>query len=128
VFTCSETYTLELNEHSAGENIHGPLFYRCPQYNLKVQSPLPNAQAYLRVSYEGPRNSYNAVILSQAEYNQRVLALSPELANVNTNNTIDCKLQATIRMHRIYYTMQHALQHYTLQLSQYNGRQVQSSI
>lgn len=82
IFTCSEAHTIELNETNIGEHIHGPLFFKSPQYNLKVQSPIPNAQAYLRVSYEGPRNSYNAVILSQADYNQRVLALTPELSSV----------------------------------------------
>jgi len=128
IFTCIETHTIELNENNIGENVHGPFFYKTPQYNLKVLSPHPNAQAYLRVSYEGPANSYNAVILSQTEYNQRFLTLSPELASVNNNHTIDCKLQTAIRLHRIYYTMQHAIQHHTLKLSYQHDRQIQSCI
>ena len=115
---------MTFNEANVPDNIHGQFFYKSPQYLLKVPAPVQGTQGFLRITYEGPKNSYNAVILVPTELNKRIVTLTPEIASVDSLLIIGRKLQTTTCLCRIEYSMQHSLQCNTVKLLENNDRSI----
>ena len=98
-----QTIPITVGLHNSGGKPSSPFFYKNPQYIIKATSGTPGVnQAAVRISYQGPAESYVLATLTQPKHNSRVLYLTNEIQPVKSEDALKYRPQFSCVEAQIY--------------------------